>query len=110
MNFNFDHEKFVNKNRAIASGYIIDRHDREMEKKGFSHHQRQVDASCFNCKLKKKCAEFRTKRSGGSIGVASFDGSERFICDRYIPAPPTNKSMSDRQIKSLLKNIKKGRC
>lgn len=109
MDFAYDHERYVRKNRSIASGYNIDKHDREMEKKGFSHHQRQEDASCFNCKLKTKCAEFRTKRSGGSRGVASFDGSEKFICDRYIPAPPTKKTLTDKQIKSMLKNFKKGR-
>jgi len=93
----------------IASGYNIDKHDRDMEKKRFSRYDRQKDASCFNCKLKKKCAEFRKKRSGGSMGVVSFDGKEKFICDRYTPEPAGKKAMSDKQIKSLLKNIKKGR-
>jgi hypothetical protein len=109
MNYNYNHERFVNKNKSIASGYFVDKHDKELEEKGFSRHQRQEDASCFNCKLKAKCSEFRTKRTGGSLGVASFDGRENFICDRYIPAPVKKKAMSDRQIKSLLKNIKKGR-
>jgi len=109
MNFAYDHEKFVNKNKSIAGSYDMEKHDRAMEKKGFSRHTRQEDASCFNCKMKNKCAEFRLKRSGGSRGAVSFDGSEKFICDRYIPAPATNKSMSDKQIKSMLKNFKKGR-
>ncbi len=109
MNYNYDHDRFVNKNRSIAGGYNIDKHDRAMERKGFSRQERQEDASCFNCKLKNKCAEFRSKRSGGSRGAVSFDGSEQFFCDRYIPAPAANKSMSDKQIKSMLKNFKKGR-
>ena len=109
MNYNYDHDRFVSKNKSIASGYNIDKHDKELEKKGFSRQKRQEDASCFNCKLKTKCSEFRKKRTGGSLGVASFDGKEEFLCDRYIPAPIQKKSMSDKQIKSLLKNIKKGR-
>lgn len=109
MNYNYDHERFVSKNKSIASGYNIDKHDKDLEKKGFSRQKRQEDASCFNCKLKAKCTEFRKKRTGGSLGVASFDGKEKFLCERYIPAPIQKKSMSDRQIKSLLKNIKKGR-
>jgi hypothetical protein len=109
MNFNYDHEKFVNKNRAIAGGYVIEKTDDALEKKGFSRYERQQDASCFNCKLKPKCAEFRSKRSGGALGAVSFGGSERFMCDRYVPAPSQEKNMSDRQIKSLLKNTKKGR-
>ena len=109
MNFNYDHEKFVRKNKFLASGYSVDKKDSDLEKKGFSRQERQEDASCFTCKLKKKCAEFRKKRSGGMIGAASFDGNEKFYCDRYIPIPTGNKSMSDKQIKSLLKNFKKGR-
>ena len=107
--FEYDHERYVNKNRMIASGYNLDKKDKDMEAKGFSRHDRQEEASCFNCKFKMKCAEFRKKRSGGSTGAVSFDGSEKFTCGRYAPAPPEKKSMTDKQIKSLLKNIKKGR-
>ncbi len=110
MHFSYDHERFVNKNRSIAKGYSIDERDNKMEQKGFSRQKRQQEPSCFNCKLRSKCAEFRSKRSGGALGVVSFSGKEEFICDRYIPVPTVNKSMSDREIKSLLKNIKKGRC
>lgn len=108
MNYDYDHDHFVRKNRAMASGYNIDRHDKQMEKKGFSHQQRQEEATCFNCKKKNKCADFRRKRTGGLSGAVSFDGSEKFICDEYVPAPPSKKIMSNRQIKSLLKNARKG--
>ncbi len=109
MNYDHDHDRYVSKNRSMASGYYVDKHDREMERKGFSHQQRQEDASCFNCKFKSKCSEFRAKRTGGSTGAASFGGDEKFICKRYEPAPTKKQSMSDRQIKSLLKNTKRGR-
>lgn len=108
MNFSYDHEKFVNKNTSLAKGFNVDKHDSELEEKGFSRFDRKEDASCFNCKLKDKCAEFRVKRSGGTLGAASFDGNEKFMCDRYVPAPPKAKNMNDKQIKSLLKNFKKG--
>lgn len=108
MNYNYDHERFVNKNRSIASGYNVDRNDADLERKGYSRLHRKGDASCFQCKLKSKCSEFRAKRSGGSAGVVSFGGDENFICDRFIPAPAENKAMSQKKIKSLLKNVKKG--
>lgn len=110
MNYDYDHERFVSKNRKIAQGYSIDSNDRKLEKKGYEHQQRQAEASCFNCKLKKKCSEFRKKRTGGMQGAASFSGDEKFICERYTPEPAQNKTMSDKQIKSLLKNFKKGHC
>ncbi len=109
MNYDYDHDRFVNKNKSIAGGYNLEKHDRDMEKKGFSRNDRQEDASCFNCKIKTRCAEFRLKRSGGSKGAVSFDGNEQFICDRYIPEPTKKKAVSDKQIKSMLKNFKKGR-
>lgn len=108
MNFPYDHDRYVSKNKSLARGYDVDKRDGHMEKRGFSHTQRQQEASCFNCKLKRKCAEFRKRRSGGSLGAASFDGSESFLCDKYIPEPASDKKMSQKQIKSLLKNAKMG--
>ena len=107
MSFDYDHERFVAKNRALASAETIKKRDEQNEKKGFSHLQSGKDGSCFNCKMKQNCSEFKSKRSGGSSGVVSFGGDHKFICDKYTPAEQ-NKSMSDKQIKSLLKNIKKG--
>ena len=108
MNYDVDHERFANKQRSIARAYEVDNKDAQMERKGFSRVQRQQDASCFNCKLKGKCTEFRAKRSGGSTGAVSFGGDEKFICARYVPAPAEAKSMSNKQIKSLMKNVKRG--
>jgi hypothetical protein len=105
--FAIDHDRFVMKNKMLANAYEVDRKDKTMEEKGFSHLKRQQEASCFNCKMKPKCQEFRTKRSGTTSGAASFGGDEKLICSRYTPAPAESRSMSDKQIKSLLKNIKR---
>ena len=78
------------------------------EKKGYSHLKSNKEGSCFNCKQKQNCSEFRAKRSGGASGVVSFGGDENFICSKYTPAQAQAKGMSDKQIKSLLKNVKKG--
>ena len=109
MNFNYDHDRFVLKNKMLADGYSVDKKDTEIEKKGFLRHLRLDNPSCFNCKLKNKCAEFRTKQSAGMGGVASISGNEKFWCDRYCAEPSREKLMTDKQIKSLLKNTKKGR-
>lgn len=108
MSFDYDHERFVAKNRSLASAEEMNKKDKSLEKKGFSHLKRDEEGSCFNCKMKSSCTEFRAKKSGGSSGVVSFGGDEKFFCSRYIAAPSSEKSMSDKQIKSLLKNIKKG--
>jgi hypothetical protein len=105
--FAVDHDRFVMKNRAMATAYEMERKDRSMEEKGFSHIQRQKEPSCFNCKLKPKCIEFRSRRSGSTSGVVSYGGDEKIVCKKYVPAPAENRAMSDKQIKSLLKNIKR---
>lgn len=108
MNYDYDHERFVAKNRSLASAEEMNKKDADLEKKGFSHLKRDQEGSCFNCKMKQTCSEFKGKKKGGASGVVSFGGDEKFICSRYIPAPAQGKSMSDKQIKSLLKNIRKG--
>lgn len=105
--FSIDHDHFVAKNRSLAAAEEVHRKDKAMERKGFSQMQRQQEASCFNCKLKKKCPEFRTSKTGVTTGAASFGGAEKQICDKYQPAPAENRNMSEKQIKSLLKNFKR---
>ncbi|MFP4415843.1 MAG: hypothetical protein ACLFSB_01075 [Chitinispirillaceae bacterium] len=108
MNYSYDHDRFVNKNKGLAGAYEMGRKDSGLEKRGFDRYRREQDASCFNCKLRGKCPEYRKKRTGGIEGVVSYGGNETFICDRFQPEPSDHKSMNKRQIKSLLKNAKRG--
>jgi hypothetical protein len=103
-----DHDRFVAKNRSLARAEEMAKRDDALEKKGYSYLREQKESSCFNCKMKQTCREFSARRSGGTSGVVSFGGEERMICDKYLPAEKAHKVMSDKQVKSLLKNIKKG--
>jgi hypothetical protein len=106
MNRNIDHDRFVAKNRALAVAEDVKSRDEENAKRGALPKRQQ--SSCFNCKMKQGCSEFKARRSGRSTGVVSFGGDEQFVCDRYTPAAMQNRSMSDKQIKTLLKNIRQG--
>ncbi|MDG5813476.1 hypothetical protein QA601_00140 [Chitinispirillales bacterium ANBcel5] len=108
MSYSFDHDRFVSKNRSLASAEEIKKKDEFMEKKGYTQLKRDSEGSCFNCKMKSTCTEFKAKRSGRASGVVSFGGDQKFICKRYIPASNEPKTMNNKQIKSLLKNAKKG--
>lgn len=108
MSFNADHDRFVAKNRQLASASEMETRDRAMEKKGFDRMQRQQEASCFNCKKKSKCVEFRMRSTGGTSGAVSYGGDEKFVCKNYEAQPTQSRGMSDSQIKALLKNAKKG--
>jgi len=103
-----DHDRFVAKNRSLARAEELAKRDDALEKKGYSYLRQSEDSSCFNCRTKQTCREFSARRSGGASGVVSFGGDERMICDKYLPAEKAQKAMSDKQVKSLLKNIKKG--
>ena len=108
MDYSINHERFVAKNRSLAKALEINQKDESLSKKGYDYQQRQQEASCFNCKMKQKCPQFQTKRSGGSVGVVSFGGGETFLCGRFVPAPAESRKMSDKKVKSLLKNAKRG--
>ena len=103
-----DHDRFVEKNRSIARSQEIETKDEALARKGYHFLERQREASCYTCKMKRKCPEFRSKQTGGTTGVVSFGGDEKFICSRYTPAVVENRSLSNKQIKSLLKNAKRG--
>lgn len=106
MAFSRDHDYYLAKNRSLASAYEIDTKDRKLEKSGHSPLERE--ASCFNCKGKQKCPEFRARRGGVTSGVVSFGGRGYDICAKYEAAPAERKGMSDGQIKSLMKGFKRG--
>ncbi len=105
MNRSIDHDRFVEKNRSIAKSQELVAKE---EKQGGHSYERQRESSCFTCKMKRKCSEFRSKQTGGTAGVVSFGGDEKFICGRYSPAVIESRTMSSKQIKSLLKNVKRG--
>jgi hypothetical protein len=105
VKFAVDHDRFVAKNRMMAAAEEGERKDRALEKR--SDGQAPRKASCFNCRLKGKCPEFRANRTGYSTGAASFGGDQRVVCDKFDPAPNEKKGMSDKQIKSLLKNFRR---
>jgi hypothetical protein len=108
MNRSIDHDRFVEKNRYTAKSQEIEVKDEALARKGYNFLERQREASCYSCKTKRKCPEFRAKQTGGTSGVVSFGGDEKFICTRYTPAEMVSRSMSSKQIKSLLKNAKRG--
>ena len=110
MNFKSDpnHDRFVAKNRQLAAANEMEKRDKTLESKGFSHLQRQQEASCFNCKKKSKCVEFRSRSTGGTTGVVSYGGDEKFVCKNYEVMPAQSRGLTPSQIKALMKNAKSG--
>ncbi|MBD3239370.1 MAG: hypothetical protein GF331_02205 [Chitinivibrionales bacterium] len=104
--FNRDHDHYVLKNRMLAAAEERGNKERQGDTKTAGTRPR--DKSCFTCKLKKTCTQFRAKRSGGASGVVSFGGAdEAWACERYEPAPQQNRGMNNKQIKSLMKSFKR---
>jgi hypothetical protein len=107
MGFADDHDRYVAKNRSLANAEESERRQKALENKGYGH-LRERDASCFSCKAKQTCREFAARRTGGTSGVVSFGGDQKMICDRYELAAKENKGMTPKQVKALMKNVKKG--
>jgi len=105
--FNRDHEHYVLKNRMLAAAVEASHRDRQSDTtvKG---PPRERPKSCFNCKQKRTCSQFRAKRTGGATGVVSFGGTdEAWACDRYEPAPEQNRSMNPQQVKALMRSFRR---
>jgi hypothetical protein len=108
MKRSIDHDRFVEKNRSTALSQEYGAKDGPREKKGDGGVAREREPSCYSCKTKRKCPEFRSKQTGGTSGVVSFGGDEKFVCNNYSKADVESRSMSNKQIKSLLKNAMRG--
>ena len=104
--FAVDHDHFVLKNKMLAAAEENDRRDKARGAPPAQATGLPQKASCFNCKLKKKCVVFKGSRTGYSTGAASFGGDQRMICAKYDPAPVESRAMSDKQIKALQKNFR----
>ena len=103
---NRDHDHYVLKNRMLAAADEMGRREKQAEKTGGAPREREK--SCFTCKLKKTCTQFRSRRSGGASGVVSFGGQDMsWACDRYEPAPAQPRGMDKKQIKSLMRSFKR---
>jgi hypothetical protein len=105
MIFNHDHDRYVAKNRAMSSGTdLLGRRGTEAPKAAAV--ARPPRESCFNCKDKKSCQEFRSRRGGRGTGVVSVGGSiDDLKCAKYQFAAEERRGMSTKQIKSLMRNF-----
>jgi len=101
-----DHDRFVRKNTMLAQAYDVQKKDIKTEQ------NKGVQASCYNCKFKNHCQTF-SKATSNKSGSVSFGGSDNenftFICQRYELVKQTQVAMTDKQIKSLLKNAMNSR-
>jgi len=110
MSWNYDHDRYLAKNKAFAAAETS-----SWKKKGNGRNdanQGAKKATCFNCKTRQSCSEFRTKRTGGVEGAVSFGGSSDdivFWCSKHQFAEDKNKGGADpKKIKSLMKSFKRG--
>jgi hypothetical protein len=106
-----EHDRFLAKNKMMAQAYEVS----ETEGKVKSKHGDAIPAdrpmSCFNCKKKNRCLDFKAKSTGGSSGVVSIDSGTTFLCAQYDPMPLQKKerSLNNNQIRSMVKAAKSGR-
>ncbi len=105
-----EHDRFLAKNRMLAASYeILNTQNKLTERLGDKKPSEKA-MSCFNCKKKLKCLEFKRKSSGGTTGAVSIEATTTFICDKYEPIPDKDtKNMTNKEIKNAMKAAMHGR-
>lgn len=106
-----DHERFMLKNKSMASGYQLTGVQKEITDKVGDEIDKTKETSCFNCVKKNRCIEFKSKSSGGGAGSVSIGADTTFICSKYAPFSPNKKEkpLSGKQIKNMMKLAQRGR-
>lgn len=95
----------------LAQGYETAETEGRIKAKHGESIPTERQMSCFNCKKKNRCLEFKSKSTGGSNGAVSIDSHTTFLCDKYDPIPvqKNERSLNNNQIKSMMKAAKFGR-
>ena len=103
-----EHQRFLRKNAMMARGIIENK--KKDEEKQTNEIVKKAD-SCYNCRKKVRCVEFKNMTTGGLAGAVSIDASVKFICDRFdvMPIQKKNMHLSSNQVSNLLKRAKTGK-
>lgn len=107
----FSGDRFIEKNLSLGKAYQQDAaKGRTVVRKDLGGAAKEEAQSCWNCKVRNKCDQFRKWRTGGTAGVVSVGQDEQFWCTKWIQDPVGKvNSVSDKDVKSMLKGAMKGR-
>jgi len=105
-----DHQRWLRKTNMQAQGFADRDNTQKLEKK-FGKEIIERPNSCYTCRKKNRCLEFKSKTTGGEAGAVSIDASVQFLCDKFDPMPiqKKNQQLSQNAINGLLKRAKTGR-
>ena len=107
----FTGDRFIDKNLSLAKAYQKDpRDNKTVVRKEVGGEAKEEAQSCWNCKTKNRCDNFRKWRTGGITGVVSVGEDKQFWCSKWIE-DPVNKlnAVSDKAVKSMMRSMRKGR-
>lgn len=106
-----EHDRFQAKNKMLAQAYEVGQTEGKVKDKHGDAIPTERPMSCFNCKKKNRCIDFKAKSTGGTSGAVSIDSHTSFLCDQYdpMPLPKKEKSLNNNQIRSMVKAAKSGR-
>jgi hypothetical protein len=105
-----DHQRWLRKSVIQAQG-VEDKNAKSKIEEKFGKEVAARPNSCYTCRKKTRCLEFKNKTTGGSAGAVSIDASIKFLCDKFDPMPIQKKDqrLSSSAISGLLKRAKSGR-
>jgi hypothetical protein len=105
-----DHQRWLRKTNMQAVGFEDRNFKKKLEEK-FGKELSERPHSCYTCKKKMRCMEFKTITTGGTAGAVSIDASVKFLCEKYdaLPIQKKNLALSSGQVSNLLKRAKTGK-
>ncbi len=106
------HEGFLRKNNALSMAYEMDKKDKYMEDVK-SGKIKKKDMKCEKCGKVAPVKRYSLSNTDRLEGVASFSIKNEFLCADCAPISAVKKdrkeNKSPKQIKAMLKGLKKGR-
>lgn len=100
--------RFARKNAELAKAY--EKKQKTVVEAKVDGTASEVEATCYNCKVRNRCDMFRKWRTGGTAGAVSVTADQKFWCEKWIQDPVGKvDKVTPKQVKSMLRGVMKGR-
>lgn len=104
-----EHDRFHRKNLSLSKAYEIDKKDKFKDKVIKGEVKPEVVA-CYRCKKVRPCTKHSIMETGRAEGAVSVSNEWVPLCEECAPKRKKDPNeMNQKQAKSLLKGLKKGR-
>ena len=103
------HDRYLRKNLALSKAYEISRKDK-FKDKVVRGEVKPETVACYRCKKIRPCLKYSIMETGRAEGAVSVSNEYVPLCEECAPKKKKNPDeLNPKQVKALLKGMKKGR-